>query len=212
MPPRDRDPLAAVAGRWHDTRQQVLGTWGGPPAHRRQSPEHILHHLGVTGRPQERGAASRRLDRLEVRRLRQAMAEATSWEELFRLAQWIWRCPATDGHNGRTSARAQLYIAYTHAVDRLWRQPATHRHRGRTTGSCADGDLAVHHETDRSAPLLRIPPPATRSLAGSRIPPPPPVKAERLRRAHGAALTAATVPALVPAIGAGGGPPQGATT
>jgi hypothetical protein len=140
------------------------------------------------------------------------MVEAASWEELFELAQWIWRCPAIDGHNARTSARAQLHIAYTHAVDRLWRQPATRRRGGRTTGSCADGDVAVHQEIDRSMPLLRIPPPATRSLAGSRVPPPPPVKAERLRRAHGAALTAATVPALVPAIGAGGGPPQGATT
>jgi hypothetical protein len=212
MLPRDRDPLAAVAGRWHDARQQVLGTWGGPPAHRRQSPEHGLHHPGVTDRPQERGAASRTLDRLEVRRLRQAMGEAASWEELFRLAQWIWQCPAIDNHNGRTSARAQLHIAYTRAVDRLWRQPATRRRHRRTTGGCADGHLAVHHETGRSTPLLRIPPPASRSLAGSRIPPPPPVKAERLRRAHGAALTAAAVPALVPAIGAGGGPPQGATT
>jgi hypothetical protein len=212
MPPRDHDPLTAVAGRWHDTRQQVLGTWGGPPAHRRRSTEHGLHHRGVTGGPQERGAASRTLDVLEVRRLRQAMGEATSWEELFHLAQWIWHCPAVDSHNGRTSARAQLHIAYTRAVDRLWRHPATlWRHR-RTTGSCADGHGAVHHETDRSAPLLRIPPPASRSLAGSRVPPPPPVKAKRLRRAHGAALTAAAVPALAPAIGAGGGPPQGATT
>jgi hypothetical protein len=211
MPPRDRNPVAAVAGRWHDTRQQVLGTWGGPPARRGRPPAHGLRP-SVAGRPHEHGAASGTPDGLEVRRLRQAMGEATSWEELFRLAQWIWHCPAIDGHNGRTSARAQLYIAYTHAVDRLWRQPVTHRRRGRTTGSCASGDVAVHQETSRSAPLPRIPPPATRSLSGSRIPRPPPVKAERLRRAHGAALTAAAVPALVPAIGAGGGPPQGATT
>jgi hypothetical protein len=211
MPQRDRDPLAAVAGRWHDTRQQVLGTWGGPPARRHWASEHGLHPP-VAGHPHANGAAARTPDVLEVRRLRQAMGEASSWEELFHLAQWIWHCPAVDGHNGRTSARAQLHIAYTRAVQRLWQQPATRRRRGRTAGSCADGDLAVHHEADRSAPLLRIPPPASRSLAGSRIPPPPPVKAERLRRAHGAVLTAAAVPALVPAIGAGGGPPQGATT
>jgi hypothetical protein len=211
MPPRDRDPLAAVAGRWHDTRQQVLGTWGGPPARRRQLTEHGLHPC-VPGHPHANEAAARTPDVLEVRRLRQAMGEATSWEELFGLAQWIWQCPATDGHNNRTSARAQLHIAYTHAVQRLWEHPATRRRHRRTTGDCADGHGAVHHETGRSTPLLRIPPPASRSLAGSRIPPPPPVKAKRLRRAHGAALTAAAVPALVPAIGAGGGPPQGATT
>jgi hypothetical protein len=211
MPPRDPDPLATAAGTWHDMRQEVLGMWGTPPAPARGAAEHqsaIRAELG----PQPPAGASRAPDGPELRRLRRAMAEAASWEELFRLSQRIWDCPVIRDANGRKSARAQLCIAHTRAVERLWRQLPSRRGCQRTTGTPIDGDVAVHPDAHHSAALLPAPTPAPRSLAGSRVPPPPPVKAERLRRAHGAALTAAAPPAPVPAIGAGGGPPHGATT
>ena len=58
---------------------------------------------------------------------------------------------------------------------------------------------------DNGAALAPAPPPAPASMAGSRLPAPRAVKTKRLRRAHGAVLTAAPGPASAPAIGAGGG-------
>ncbi len=62
----------------------------------------------------------------EVRGITRALATATTWTELLRLAQRIWDYPIAEYHapapGGRMmpSARAQLCDAYHRGVERLW--------------------------------------------------------------------------------------------
>ena len=58
----------------------------------------------------------------DVRRLRRAMADASTWDELLSLAQHIWSCPVERLEGRRPCARARLCAAYARAVDRLSRR------------------------------------------------------------------------------------------
>jgi hypothetical protein len=94
------------------------------------SAEHALL-LRIVGEPEREQNTPEPPTRAEVRRLRRAMAEATTWGDLLALAQRIWNCPLVEDGGAPASARSRLCNAYAQAVDRMWRRGARRGSRSR---------------------------------------------------------------------------------